>query len=1359
MVFILKFAYFEKLKIRVITQAMPFKRRFVHKIIFFAIAHFGGLFPSISCAENYLFDLQTIGITEGLPNETVVHLKQDHTGYLWLSSNTGIHRYDGTTFSSWQHPALNLQAPMVASFGIDAENRMWYSNRANTIATDEGGVLDLNSGKILSMKELSGGEFGPADVEFTINPGEDINSVVIATHSGVYYQYDGKLKRIFALSGRVWMSMVCVSAKEGGYWIVNDGTLLRIKDGETLERIAIPIEPNERLTTLKWEGNELVLEISRRTKNRYFFLKAKEILPYAPIGCSTDDLQKVFLVNKDYACFAANDSIKVRDHQGVLLFGKAFNNIHEEKKINIQYRSFEDRHGNIWITTDIGLLQLKISKNPFTILHPGMSVNALFHKNGEVWIAAPPADTLINAPPGRTVKGVTGFYEDSYGLIWMVSPGAPLRVFDPLKSALTFIPLGKGIWGEMVFENPTTHHLWIGTNNGLFLLDTTTNNPSGYLLGENLLPGFENRLLVRNFHDQPEGVWVTTNRGLFLIDKTNEKLIHHYALEDGFPFISFTHLYIDQAGIFWLTTHGGGLIRWDRKNNKFMQFTVNEGLSNDNLYAVYEEEGGILWLSSDLGLMAFDKQTFTTQVFLPHHGVSHERFLMNAHFQDSTGKLFFGSWEGITAFHPSDINLIRESKEAPFLLTSVRILKHKSRSFSDLSQIYTAKGQINLQPDDGILEIKVALLDFGIHSQHEYAYKLTGNQDQWISTNENKITFYNLPYGKFQLHLKARGASGNWSKNELFIPIHIRTPIYLRVWFWVLCSLVLLSIGFLAQRLRVKALKSDRVRLEKEVSNRTMKIEEDKQIILEQAEALRELDEIKSRFFSNITHEFRTPLTLVIGPIEQAIAALSAEPVQTDSIRTQLIGVSQNARNLLELINQLMDLTKLESKSMPVETSLGDLVAYTQRLVSQFQPLATQKQIQLSFSTGMEKWATSFDKKKWNKTVFNLLSNAIKFTPATGKVEVRLKNQKSGEKRFIVLEVEDTGMGLAQGEIKKIFNRFYQVNSSSTRAQEGTGIGLALVKELVELQEGVIEVESTLGEGTAFCVKLPYYPLETEQESSSQHPALEVLSTQKDLSDQFLAEPESQTVSERLQLLLIEDNAKMRSFIRSCLDENKYQIIEAINGEEGIQKAIELVPDLIISDIMMPQKNGFEVTVAIRTHLATSHIPLILLTAKSSLESRLKGLARGADAYLTKPFSPAELVLRIQKLIELRKALQIRYQTQNLEPTPKFQREDQLILELKSFISDNLNNPKLNVGLISVHFGISRTQMYRKIQSLTDSTIVEFILAARMARAQVLLKNSQLNISEIAYEVGYNSPGYFTQSYKKHFGKLPSQLR
>ena len=923
--------------------------------------------------------------------------------------------------------------------------------------------------------------------------------------------------------------------------------------------------------------------------------------------------------------------------------------------------------------------------------------------------------------------------------------------------------------------NPPLRFL-AGQNQGLVYLD---------LINKQLSPfkkynGFEalKTSEVNFIHQNASGIWLATSSGVFLMTE-KEGVVRHFNTASGdLPFDRIRHIHEDSNGyqdcIFWLATQGGGIIRWRPavdwgQKSEFRQFTAAEGLSNNYTYAIYEDDYGKLWIPSDKGLMQMDKASFRVRVFTADDGLPHNEFNHTSHYQAKDGTLYFGGLGGLIAFHPR-VFADKGTNSTPLAFTGYYVLEEGADKMADKTQLLQQGSAITIHPGDKFFELHFTLLDYEDTDKHRYAYQIEGYSNNWNYIDENYIRITNLPYGKYTLRIQGQNSSHGWSEQELSLAIRIAKPFYLQWWFIAAVALLAGGAALAAVWWRIRELESGKERLEAEVHKRTRQLEEktarleeqnrqieaDKQVIAIQADELKALDKAKTRFFSNITHEFRTPLTLVIGPLEQVI---SEQPPPT-IFRRRLNGILKNARHLLGLINQMLDLSKIESGQIKTEAARGDLAGYTKELVRRFEPLAVEKELQLSFVAHRECWETQFDKDKWDKIVYNLLSNAIKFTPPGNAVQVSLAGVLHNGTEFIRLDVKDTGIGIEKGQIEQVFDRFYQADSSLTRPQGGTGIGLSLVKELVDMQGGQIRVASEPGKGTTFELFLPVLPAEQARPLAENGPAAEPLPVPALLEEK--PAPEGKTPpadgQEKLELLIIEDNEEVREYIRYCLDTSKYNITEAGDGEEGIQKAQALIPDLIISDVMMPKKNGFEVTRAIRSHVSTSHIPLILLTARASLESRLEGLRRGADAYLTKPFSPQELALRIEKLIEIRRLLQQRYQDGAISTgDDAYRQEDEFIVNLRGYILEHIDESNLSGDRIGRHLGMSRTHLHRKLKALTDQPITDFVRSIRLQKALELIREGKLNVSEISYQTGFSSLSHFSRSFKKAYGKSPSE--
>lgn len=520
----------------------------------------------------------------------------------------------------------------------------------------------------------------------------------------------------------------------------------------------------------------------------------------------------------------------------------------------------------------------------------------------------------------------------------------------------------------------------------------------------------------------------------------------------------------------------------------------------------------------------------------------------------------------------------------------------------------------------------------------------------------------------------------------------------------------------------------------------------------EEAARLRELDKFKSRFYANITHEFRTPLTVIQGLAGQ----LQENPRRKVSEYTTLI--KRNSRKLLHLINQMLDLSRLEAGKMEPEYIQGDIIQYLRYLIESFYSVGSDRQISVTFHAEIDQLIMDYDPEKCQQIIDNLVTNALKFTAEYSEVAIVAKAVREPEEaQQLEIAVSDTGIGIPKDKLPFIFDRFYQVDNSSVRKGEGAGLGLALVRELVELMGGSIQVHSKINRGTTFTFRLPVHneaPMESPMQTD--RPAV----ADRDAGAQSgIADSPQQTIlknNETPIVLLVEDNMDVISYLRSCL-ENQYRLLEARNGREGVAKARETIPDLVISDVMMPEMNGFELCRTLKTDERTNHIPVVLLTAKATQTDRVEGLSRGADAYLAKPFQKEELMVRLEQLLELRRKLQQKYQSvaDGEAPEP----EDPFLKKILGIIEVHLDDPDFTVERLSREVGMSRVQVHRKLKALTDSSASRHIRMLRMKKARELLKNPVLNISEVAYRVGYSDPAYFSRVFSKEFGVAPSEIR
>ena len=636
---------------------------------------------------------------------------------------------------------------------------------------------------------------------------------------------------------------------------------------------------------------------------------------------------------------------------------------------------------------------------------------------------------------------------------------------------------------------------------------------------------------------------------------------------------------------------------------------------------------------------------------------------------------------------------------------------------------------------------------------------LEGYDEDWIyCLTDNYANYTSVPPGKYNFRVKGSNNDGYWNEVGASVVITILPPPWKTWWAYTLYVIIIVWILYTIFRYYLKRQKL-LYKLELEHI---------------ESEKLKELDKMKSRFFANISHEFRTPLTLILGPVQKLKEKLKDKESEED-----LNIMHRNARRLQNLINQLSSLSKFESGQMKLQVKERNIVSLLKGYAQSFESLAKQKEIKLVFNSSEENIPIYVDQDKLEKILFNLLSNAFKFTASGGRIQVFVTPDyppSRGEihpqgRRGVKIKVSDTGCGIPSEKLNYIFDRFYQAGETYEKNHEGSGIGMALTKELVVLHHGSISVESEINQGTVFTIHLPVGKDHLKAEEIIKDNDLllpespkEVVFIDDSVEDDANINFDNALIDNGKPLVLIvEDNTDLRSYIRSYLIDN-YQIIEAIDGEIGLQKAVTKIPDLIISDVMMPRMDGIELCKNIKTDERTSHIPVILLTAKASMEDKLEGLQTGADDFLTKPFDPDELSVRIKNLIEQRKKLQQVF-TKNLNSLVQLKDSNVTSMDKKfmkkvvAVIEKNLVDANFSTEQFSQEVAMSRMQLHRKLKALTSQSPGDFIRSIRLNRAAELLKKKTGNIAEVAYGVGFSNPSYFSECFKKQFGKLPSEFK
>jgi len=1348
------------------------------KIFFFIISSVLFLTSNIYSQTNDL-KFKQFSIEQGLTYVTSDIIVQDGLGFLWIAHAYGLNRYDGYEFKFYHTGLLELPGLTDNEFEclyVDQDGDLWVGtryglnkynkyldnfqhfvhdpNNPNSICSNHISSICQDSSGFFWISSRSGGitrvdsnfeSFEHYTPESITSEGltEDIitttyidksNILWIGTNHSGLIKYDikhDKFSRIHHDSqnpGSIAFGHInlIIEDREKNLWIGIGENGLDRYNHKTDRFSHFRYDPKNPASLC----NNVVHAVCEDSKGQLWIGTASGLQRYEK---ATNKFSKVYLKTKTiYSIY--------EDHSGVVWFGTEKNGIFKLDNENQQfpppifhettYSVCEDSREVIWIVGGNGLY--------------------MYEDQTKSWL-----NYQINpdSEDGSRDNEISVVVEDSDGTLWI---GAFLGLFEfdrnnkQFKKFKRIISDSSGQLGanpiiEINYEltqiiEDTNGILWIGTHDdGLYKFDRTSGNLKQYQHDPFDKYSLNNNYIRNMYLDELGTLWISAG-GLHKYDSINDRF-ERFLFDPNNPkslshnMVACMHLsHTDPNNILWVGTIRG-LDKFNKSTETFVHLTEKDGLPHNRIRGILEDSHHNLWVSTVYGLSKYDPKTNTFKNFYASDGLQGNIYWDC--IKNKKGKMYLGGEQGLSVFHPDSI------KDDPFIPPIVLTKFKKFNKEVELDSSITLTKQISLASHENVFSFEFAALSFTNPDKNQFAYQMQGIDRDWVSSgNKREVTYTHLPPGKYTFRVKGSNHDGVWNETGTSVRIIILPPWWQTtgayVFYAVVIGIIIIGFWFLqVRRIRMK--------------NR---------LVMSQFEAqkLQEVDQIKSRFFSNISHEFRTPLTLILGPLEKMFA-------ETTSVKRKKIFrmMLQNGRQLLRLINQLLDISKLESGKMTLNARPVNIVKIVKLYVDLFMSVAEAKNIELQFRCKEKTLFAFVDSEKLEKIVSNLLSNALKFTPEFGKVSVTISLI---DKKFFEIIVSDTGPGIGSEQLKHIFDRFYQVDSSKTREYAGTGIGLSLTKELVEIHGGQITVQSELAKGTTFKVRLPLGKEHFEEEHFSEevHHLENKLPTNHDYVE-LLEKEDSVTHTKTVKtgtqfpiILIVEDNSNLRSYI-SDIFENNYRIEQASSGSEGFEKATETIPDLVISDVMMPGMDGFELCQKLKTDQRTSHIPVILLTARASRESKLEGLKIGADDYIAKPFEARELEIRVKNLIEQRQKIQEKFHNKNMLQPQKHvtsSMDKKFLDKAISIVEEHLSNEHFSVETFSKQIGMSRVQLHRKLKALTDYSASEFIRYLRLSRAASLLKQESGTVTEIAYEVGFSSLSYFSKCFRDHFGKLPS---
>ncbi|WP_207424623.1 hybrid sensor histidine kinase/response regulator transcription factor [Desertivirga brevis] len=1365
-------------------------------LLIFSLLHLG-------FAQDQNIDFTTITTRQGLSSKTVNKILKDHYGLMWFATDDGLNKFDGTSFSIYRHrlnDSSSIPSNRITALYEDRSGTLW-------IGTEEGSLSSydrsrdnfqnfrfsrpFNSPVNAITGDASGkiwiGHYGGLSI---VNPARK-NSYTISVNSPVWGNSPLPIKNILSL----------FEDRKQRIWVGTDNGMYR-HDKQSKKFVKVSLEklegaagPDIKAITEDSRGN---LWIGTTDGIGMLQQDGKNFINYTENNSGSNGLSN----NNVYALASDNEGkIWIGTEDGLNILDTRSGAIvkHFTDKRN-RYSLTSNSIRCVYIDNKLKIYWLGSFQGGINKYDKNLS---LFHS-----IQSNPFD-----PEGLVAPRVTAFAALNNNQIYTATDGGGLQLFNRRTGLFSQIPIPLPIKQSsrlsiLALEMTKDKNLWIGSySNGLFLYNPVSGNFSHFFKGPGASDLNHNNIFCIT-EDRSGNVWIGTNGGginvynpltktftkysselpptspfhlpgnNFIRDITEDKsgriwigthgaglavyspatkTFSKYSKESNLSNNIIVSIFNDSRNNIWVGTAGGGLNLLDKKTNRFVAFTEKDGLANDVVYKILEENENKLWISTNAGICSFDLRTKTFVKYNRYNGVQNDNFLRGSGIRLPDGELYFGGVEGIDYFNPSHL---RKNKNIPPVLFTDLKIDNESVSPADSSILkahISVAREINLDYKQNF-SLSFVGINYTAAQQNKYSYILEGFDDNWSRPGLGRSASYtNLDPGKYTFRVKASNNDGLWNNEGAFIKINVKPPFWRTIYAYLFYLLATGSLLFYLRHRTLKKLEA-KFALEQERSKVAQMLEQERK----EAERVRELDNLKIKFFTNLSHEFRTPISLIMGPVDKL---LSAE--DNDKKRDQLSMVKRNARRLLNLVNQLLDFRKMEEQELKLNLTEGDIISFIQEVAGSFKDLSERKHINFSITSTIQSLNTLFDHDKVERILFNLLSNAFKFTMGDGAIRVVIEETGTGlapTTTCLCIKVSDTGIGIDQDKKEKIFDRFFQSSTSAAILNQGTGIGLSITKEFVKMHGGSIEVESEFGKGTTFIINLPLVPLETSVPGDTGLQSLPdtlLYNTAEEFSrpcDQTSPAEDFTRKKDLPLVLLIEDNEDFRFYLKDNL-KAYYRIIEASNGKEGWQKALSHHPQLIVSDINMPEMDGLELSEKIKLDKRTSNIPVILLTALAAEAEQIKGLGTGANDYITKPFNFEILNVKIRNLLTLNRTSRDTYTKQfKITLDQEVESADAKLLgKALLYIEQNINDPKLSVEDLSKHLNMSRSTLYSKIRELTGQSPIEYIRNVKLEKAVLLLEKSALTIAEVGYAAGFATPNYFTRAFKTKYHMLPSE--
>lgn len=1347
------------------------------------------------------FEFSHLSNSDGLSNNQVECIFRDSRGFLWIGTNVGLDRYDGARFKTYKHIKNKGNSPMhdrVIGIGEDMDGNLWLQASSYMLYDWRSESFCNNTDSVLNAMGLPS---SPVCIEI------DKDKNFFAAYAGLgVHKYDIRTNEVTVYpqsespDGLDLSEIAHLKVKGRFAWVLHKNGVLERLNTET-GRVDIRntfFRENLQNSTIRKSifidsDDEVWIFPSINDKgtacldlkqNRWRLLdtNAKAALSNDFVRCVGQDSKGLIWIGTD--------------HGGVNIFDKekntievVENNIYNENSIsqNSIISIFCEEEGSVWVGTykkGISYYHpnlFKFKKSPlfytFNRNAEDFDCNSLYKdRKNNLWIGTNgkglvkynmetgESRRFRNNPrdPGTiSADIITSIFEDHSQTLWVGTFLGGMNAYDgkvfrryQVNEKDSNSLASKSVYG---LAEDNDNNLWIATlGGGLNKLHTDRKTFTRYHTGNSAL---HSDYILSVFTDRSKNIYLSSDRGINYIDHYKKEITGYFPEEsypDSLTTVCVNYQMMDSRGLLWIATDRGINI-YNPFFRRFTCITTENGLPSDEVVSLVEDNEGNVWAGTRNGLACVycdythPDLRYHIVFFNANDGLPGSVCNPNAIFKDREGVIYVGGTEGYVAFNPKEIVFNEQVPKPRFtdMLITNQVIEPNveyngrvimERSITDLDEMTLKYGETNFT-------VLFSSMNFIHPAKNKYRYMLEGLDSKWteVSGGAGSASYSNLNPGKYKLLVYASNNDNAWTTEPIALKITVDPPFWLSWWAYIVYAMIVAALirGFLKYKL-----------------NKQREKYEQAQKILE-ADKLHELDELKFKFFTNISHEFKTPLTLILTPLEKLIKS----PVY-ENHKTMLDIMYKNAHSLLDMVTEILDFRRFDQqKQISLNLSRGNIIEFAKEICRPFSSLSAEKCIKLTFTTYLQELQMDFDGEKMNKIIANLISNAFKYTEE-GQINVSIGIQESfqGEgnppAKQMILRVSDTGIGIEPEHLDRLFERFYRVDNPDRNNRPGTGVGLHLASEYVKLHGGEIQVESVVGKGSVFTVALPVQNLTIKELKQQEVFRSETFDEDFSLTE-AVAKPEQSQRTNLPLLLIVDDNEDFCQFIADLFISD-YRIVTANDGEEGCKVVFDQLPEIILCDVMMPRMDGYEFCRKVKGDIRTSHIPVILLTAKSSEENKYSGIESGADDYISKPFNIDMLKLKIAKIIEKQKRLQSNFR-KKIDVSPSdiqiTSMDEKFVQKAVSVVEANMGNPDFLVEDLCREMGMSRVYFYKKTLALTDKTPSEFIRFIRLKRAADLLEKSQQFVNEIAFQVGFNDPKYFRKYFKEEFGMTPNEYK